>query len=119
MPQHSSVFQWGRNAVAVGRRSRRVVSRWTCSGYRRLVDTALGRARKQARPLHFLPYGIAAVVAVRIKLNSHRIWVEIAQKDFDFKCVVVRVGFDPQYKTVALAVAKSPCSATATHTRVE
>jgi len=48
------------------------------------------------RALHFLAYGVGAVYSVRIKLDSHRIRVEIVQKDFDFKQVVVPVGFDPQ-----------------------
>jgi hypothetical protein len=59
-----------------------------------VVDAAVGYARKQSRPLHFLPYGIAAVDSVRIKLDSHRILAEIVQKNFDFKHVVIRGGFD-------------------------
>ena len=61
-----------------------------------MVDAAIGCARKQSRPLHFSPYGIGAVDSVRIKLNSHGVRVQIVQKDFDFKHVVVRVGFDTQ-----------------------
>jgi hypothetical protein len=61
-----------------------------------VVNAAVGCTRKQSRPLHFLPYGIAAVDSVRIKLNSHRILAEIVQKKFDFKHVVILVGFDTQ-----------------------
>jgi hypothetical protein len=46
--------------------------------------------------LHFHPYGIATADSVRIKLNSRRIRIEIVQKDFDFKHVAARAGFDPQ-----------------------
>ena len=74
--------------------SRRVVARWTCRGHRRVIDAAAGCARQRSRALHFLPYGIAAVDSVGIKLDSHRIRVEIIEKDLDLKDVLVRVGLD-------------------------
>jgi hypothetical protein len=40
-------------------------------------------------------YRIAAVDSIRIKLHSHRIRIEIVQKDLYFKHVVARIGFDP------------------------
>jgi len=49
-----------------------------------------------ANALHLLPHRDTAVYSVGIKLDAHRLRVEIVQKDFNFKHVVVHVGFDPQ-----------------------
>src|SRR5208282_758371 len=96
LPQDSGGFQWDCNAVAVRHHSRRIVARWTCSGYGSAIDAAAGCVGDRLHALHFHPYGIAAVDSVRVELNSRRIRVEIVQKDFTFKRVVARVGFDPQ-----------------------
>ena len=47
--------------------------------------------------MHFISSRTASPASdsVRIKLDSHRIRVEIVQKDVDFKQVVVCVGFNP------------------------
>src|ERR1700730_16549994 len=72
-----------------------VGARWTCRRYRGLIDAATGCVRWGSRPLHLLPYRIAALEAVGVKLDSHRTRVEVIQKEFDFyPVVVVRVALD-------------------------
>jgi hypothetical protein len=61
-----------------------------------VIDAAGGWFRHRPGTLHFLTHGIATVDSVCIKLNSDLIRVETVQKDFDFKEVVVRAGFDLQ-----------------------
>src|ERR1019366_320576 len=95
-PWNECGFQRNRHSGALRYHAGRVVCGWTSSGYRCLIDAAAGWGSKNPRTPHFLPYGTASVDSVRIKLNSHRIRVEIVQKDFDFKHGAVRVGFDAQ-----------------------
>jgi hypothetical protein len=61
-----------------------------------VIDAPAGCVKLRSRALHFHPYGIATADSVRIKLNSHRVRIEIVQKDLDFKHVLVRISFDPQ-----------------------
>jgi hypothetical protein len=61
-----------------------------------VIDAAAGCLWWPSGALHFHPYRIASVDSVRIEFNSHGILVEIVQKDFNFKHVVVRAGFNPK-----------------------
>ena len=85
LPQNSCVFQRDRNAVAVRYHSRRIVRCWAGRRHRRAVNVAARCAGQLADALHLLPNGIAAVDSVGIKLDPHRLGVEVIEIDLNLK----------------------------------
>ena len=100
LPQDSCVFQWDRNAVAVRYHSRRIVRWWAGRRHRRAVNVAARRAGQLANALHLLPHRSAAVDSVGIKLDSHRLRVEIIEIDFNLKNVLLRVSLNLHFAEV-------------------
>src|ERR1017187_6587127 len=97
LPQDSLVFQWDRNAGMLRYHARRVVRSRTYRGHPCAIGIASGPTRQLANALHLLPFGTAAVNAVRIKLDSHRTRVERSEIDLDLKDVPVPVGHDVHF----------------------
>ena len=94
LPQDSCVFQWDRHAVAVRHHSRRIV-RWRAGRrHSRAVNVAARRAGQLANALHLLPHGSAAHDAVGVKLDSHRLGVEVIETDLNLKYVLLATSLN-------------------------
>ena len=62
--------------------------------------TAAGSVRQRACALHFLPYGIAAVDSVGVKLYPHCLGVEVIETDLNLKYVLAATGLNLHFAKV-------------------
>ena len=80
-------FQRNSHARVVGYHSCRVLGSRPYSGDRCAIDPAAVR-RQLPDPHHLLSRQSAAFGSVGVKLYSHRIWIEVAEKELNLKYVL-------------------------------
>jgi hypothetical protein len=94
LPEDGTGLQGDSDAGETGDHPRRVVLWRAGRRHSRTVDVGARSAGRLANALHLLPHWRAVRDAVGVKLDSHRIGVEILKIDLDLEDVLLATSLD-------------------------
>ena len=103
LPQDLCGFQGNCNTGVVRYHSGRIIHCRPCCGHSRAIGVTAGRACQLASPPHLTPYWSAAVDSVGIKLDSHRLGIQLADMDLILKHVPRLLSCDFYFSEVQVS----------------